>query len=294
MKCSNLYNCVSCNKIYKSYMGFWKHNNKYHKSHDVIEPLKMSTNVNFCQPMSTNVNQCQPNNNQILTKCITNTTSNKIDVLECKFCNKKFNIRQSRWKHEQKCKIKNNENIIIENNKLKHEIELLKNNNNTIINNTINNNVINNNTINIVKFGSENLSDILTDKEMFRITKFVNSAVNESIKTVHFNNNRPEFKNIRIKNLKDKYLEVFNGLKFVTDNKYNNLYELIDNHIYNIQTFITNNKDKFNNSQLINIEKFLKLIENNTKCIVNNIKYNSYYDYKVDDINTLIYNLSKN
>jgi hypothetical protein len=26
----------------------------------------------------------------------------------------------------------------------------------------------------------------------------------------------------------------------------------------------------------------------------NNTKYNSYYDYKVDDINTLIYNLSNN
>ncbi len=36
-----------------------------------------------------------------------------------------------------------------------------------------------------------------------------------------------------------------------------------------------------------------KIIEDDTKCIVNNIKYNSYYDYKVDDINILIYNLSK-
>ena len=62
----------------------------------------------------------------------------------------------------------------------------------------------------------------------------------------------------------------------------------------NIQTFIDNNKNKFNDSQLIRIEKYLKIIEDDAKCIVNNIKYNSYYDYKVDDINTLIYNLSNN
>jgi hypothetical protein len=69
---------------------------------------------------------------------------------------------------------------------------------------------------------------------------------------------------------------------------------LIDNHIYNIQTFINNNKNKFNDSHLIRIENFLQLIEDDAKCIINKIKYNSYYDYKVDDINTLIYNLSSN
>ena len=89
-------------------------------------------------------------------------------------------------------------------------------------------------------------------------------------------------------------MQIFNGNKFIIDKKYNNLYELIDNHIYNIQTFIDNNKNKFNDSQLIRIEKYLKIIEDDAKCTINKIKYDSYYDYKVDDINTLIYNLSNN
>ena len=38
-------------------------------------------------------------------------------------------------------------------------------------------------------------------------------------------------------------MQIFNGNKFIIDKKYNNLYELIDNHIYNIQTFIDNNKN---------------------------------------------------
>jgi hypothetical protein len=47
---------------------------------------------------------------------------------------------------------------------------------------------------------------------------------------------------------------------------------------------------------LIKIENFLRLIEDNAKYVVNKIKYDNYYDFKVDDClrNTLIYNLSKN
>jgi hypothetical protein len=180
-------------------------------------------------------------------------------------------------------------------------IEILKNNNNNQIittnnnnsNNNNNNNTVNN-TINIVKFGTERLSEILSKNEMLKITEFINNSVNESIKRVHFNDKRPEFKNIIIKNLKDKNLKIFDGNKFIIDNKYKNLYELIDNHIYNIQTFINNNKKKFNENHLVRLEKYLQLVENDAKCTINKIKYDSYYDYKVDDINTLIYNLSNN
>ena len=116
---------------------------------------------------------------------------------------------------------------------MKYEIELFKNNNNNnsnqitttnnnqnIITNSNNNNTVNN-TINIIKFGargpkrsshpcgSERLSEILTEAEMMKITKYINLSVNESIKMVHFNNKRPQYKNIRIKNLKDVYLLFF-------------------------------------------------------------------------------------
>ncbi len=92
-----------------------------------------------------------------------------------------------------------------------------------ITTNNNSNNTINN--INIIKFGSERLSEILTEEEMLKITQYINLSINESIKCVHFNDKRPEFKNIRIKNLKNKYLEIYNGNKFITDKKYNNLYD---------------------------------------------------------------------
>ncbi len=49
-------------------------------------------------------------------------------------------------------------------------------------NNSNNNNI--NNTINIVKFGTERLSEILNENEMLKITEFINNSVNESIKRV--------------------------------------------------------------------------------------------------------------
>ena len=282
------YLCEICNKKYITNSGFWKHNNKYHNNIQKNEHQVLSSK-----------NQVLSSKNQVLSS----------KKYKCRYCDKSYDILQSRWFHEQKCKIKydeNNEKLKIENTKLKYEIELFKNNNSNQItttnNNQIttnnnsnnNNNTVNNNTINIIKFGGENLSEILTEAEMMKIIKYINLSVNESIKRVHFNDKRPEFKNIKIKNLKDKHLEIYNGKKFITDKKYNNLYELIDNHIYNIQTFISNNKEKFHDLHLVKIEKFLRLIEEDAKCVINKVKYDSYYDFKVDDINTLIYNLCKN
>jgi hypothetical protein len=306
IKNDKIYNCSSCNKTYKSYMGFWKHNKKYHNNVQNNDINKMSTNGLL---LSTNGLLLSTSGLLLSTSGLLLSTNKKSNVLHCKYCNEIFNIRQTRWKHEQKCQLKNN--IKIENDKLralcaqaetiwsqKYEIELLKkNNNNQIIttnntNNSNNNNI--NNTINIVKFGNERLGDVLSKDEMFKITEYINNSINESIKQVHFNDKRPELKNIMIKNLKDKNIYIFDGQKFIVDNKYRNLYELIDNHIYNIQTFINNNKSNFNENHLMRLEKFLRLVENDAKCTINNTKYNSYYDYKVDDINTLIYNLCKN
>ena len=83
---------------------------------------------------------------------------------QCTFCDKEFNHRQSKFRHEKKCKNKDKkqfgkieeENKIIEN--LKTENEILKNSKNTTIqNNMINNN---NNTVIINAFGKENLAYI--------------------------------------------------------------------------------------------------------------------------------------
>ena len=72
-------------------------------------------------------------------------------------------------------------------------------------NNNINNGSINNGTINIVKFGSEDLSSILSQSEVLKILNRKMSSLEESIKLIHFNDKRPQLKNIYITNLKDQY-----------------------------------------------------------------------------------------
>lgn len=172
--------------------------------------------------------------------------------------------RQSKWKHETKCKIEDNEkNCKIEDNEkdiLMRKIEKLENNvenlmkiindyckidpntfqkinndfNNSNIN--INNGIINNdnkiinNNIKIIKFGSEKLSEILTEKEILNILNNRYLSLEESIKTIHFNKNRPEYQNICITNLKDDLAYVYNGTKFEVVSKVTMLNELIDIH----------------------------------------------------------------
>jgi hypothetical protein len=118
------YLCKICNKNYASASSLWNHNNKFHnnviKNKNKNMSSKCQHNVNLmstpCQP---NVNimskQCEPNINLIC--------NNKINALQCKYCNKLYKFRQSKCRHEQQCKIKDNDNKKIEIDKLKYEIE---------------------------------------------------------------------------------------------------------------------------------------------------------------------------
>ena len=164
--------CKICNKFYKNKSGKWKHDKKYHTE----SPLK---SFNFRQ----NFAKTPPKSRQTPPNIINNM---------CEYCNYKFTRKDSLIKHYDRCKLKNEHTNITQNQitKIKEELkeELKKdiindimknckihpktlqkinkqlinnitNNINNGNNNSINNGVINN--INIVKFGSENIKDIL-------------------------------------------------------------------------------------------------------------------------------------
>ena len=85
---SQIYTCNICNKNYKSKNSLGNHNRKFH-----------------------------PKNKQLSTKNLQKSTPNKLfstnDQLlthkyHCKYCNKGYNINQSKWKHEKTCKTKVN------------------------------------------------------------------------------------------------------------------------------------------------------------------------------------------
>ena len=293
--------CNICNKFYASHSSFCNHNKKFHK---------IESNTNVMIPVT---NVTIPVNHNILEK-----------KYICEFCNKNFATRQSKSEHKIKsCKFKNNNNNTNDKELLKNEINDLKdkinillksnkihpktlqkintqnninnNTNNNIQNNNIQNNNINNinniqnNNINVtyVKFGNENLSEILTEKEMKKILSHVRLSVEESIKMVHFNDNRPQYKNIFITNMKDNLAYIFNGNKFEVKSKDFVLSDLLNNHLGNIESFIDDNNIEEENKNK-HLFKFIREVNGDD---INKDNPN-YKNYKLNNIKQLIYNHS--
>jgi hypothetical protein len=212
------FKCVKCNKCYSSYKSLWNHNKNYHKNETISY---VNTNVNN---VNTNVNNVNTNVNNITNEL---SNENNIKIIKCDYCNTTFTSRQAKHLHIKKyCKIihsNNNNNEIIE---MKNEINELKQfiiqnckihpktlqkinkelvNNNTINNNTINNNTINNNNTLInktfVNFNNSINYNILLPDEIINILNRACKSLEESIKTIHFNDKYPEYKNILITNM---------------------------------------------------------------------------------------------
>lgn len=181
------YSCTLCNKQYKSYHSFWKHNNLFHP-------------------------------NEII---IIERNDNKIRNFNCEKCNKKFRTKQNMLNHTNKsCKIKEPE---IDTKILKKEFDEMKkkldiltksstiNNANTTTNNTTNTNngTINNINITINKVGSENMSELsykdainIFDKKIESLVKFV--------QLLNFNEKIPSNHNFCTTSLDGQYLSVYN------------------------------------------------------------------------------------
>jgi len=104
----NEFKCNICNKIYANKSGIWKHNNKYHKdisksevSNHNLQTKKLETFVSQ-ESVSVSLNNIQKNDN-----------NHKYH--SCDYCGTSYLHRQSKYKHQLKCKNKSIENKKIEN-----------------------------------------------------------------------------------------------------------------------------------------------------------------------------------
>jgi hypothetical protein len=295
------YYCTNCEKYYKTSQSLCNHKRKFHNNSPLtsLETLQNTTNL---PQKPTNLPQKSTNLPQ-------NTTKNK---LECIYCKKILSRYDSLKRHENNCKYKHK--IKEDNTNLKEEIEQLKFTisnilkqskihpktlqkiNKQLINNNTNNGTINN-TINIVKFGSENIKDILNEKEIIHILNQHYSAIEESIKTVHFNNKRPEYKNIYITNLRDNLAYIYNGNNYEAVQKTSVINKLIDDHVYNIEVSLENYKHKLSERSAKVLEKLIEKI-NDEQTKINDYnhdkEYKNFKAFKINEIKLLIYNESKN
>jgi hypothetical protein len=219
-----------------------------------------------------------------------NVMENTNTKLHCKYCKKKFAARQNRWSHEKICKKKNeNKNTdIIKNN--------IVNNNNTqnINNGTINNNT-NNNVTNIIKFGSEDIYNILTKEQKLKIANCRLLALEESIKQTHFNKDKPEYQNVKINNLRSNVAHVYDGENFQVANQYSTIASVIDRHIESIEQILDNKNNGIPVRSAEKIEQLISQLDDEYKKIIDhesNRTFKNYKSYKIDTVKNLIYNES--
>jgi len=218
--------------------------NEYIK-YNISEKIHCQQNVNV---LSTNSKKCQQNVNVL-------STQNK-ELFECDYCNKEFNSRQGRWRHLKSCKekIKDDEDKetllnLVEmlnkqldeqkeqlNKQLEEQREQIKEQNNQI-NELIKKAGINIGTQNIqqniqqnIKILAYNNTDIshLTDNDYLKCLKHSNFCIPHLIEKIHFNPHKPENHNIYISNLKNNYVMIYNGNKWMINDREESIQNLID------------------------------------------------------------------
>jgi hypothetical protein len=247
---------------------------------------------------------------------ITAELSKNIDNCKCQYCKKIFSSKSNVIKHIKygNCKIiqkyENDKKNIFENlinqlsNKHNNEIMELKEQNkqltdivmelkensklnlsNIITNNTINNvknnNIINqqNNNINLIGYGKEDKNKLTSDQYIKILSKGY-SATLEMTELLHFNKDMPEYHNVYISSMKEKYGMIFDGTTWNLISKD----ELVENIYYDKIGIIDEKFEEFYDKLSKSKKDALERWFNDNNCDNKNI------DKIKDKIKLLLYN----
>ena len=222
---------------------------------------------------------------------------------QCKYCNKLYKFRQGLNRHikytckknkdedlkelarllnEKDKQLKDRDNLINElielqnsqYSKLTKQIGKLTNK--LQIKNVVHGNVTNYN-IQLLNYNQTDYSH-LTDHDYVNCIKDCNSCVKSLIQKVHFNEKKPENKNIYISNIKGDYAMIFTGHKWQIVNKQTQIDDLYDYNEVILENWYEEYKDKYPKI----IESFQKYLKNKDEDdVINKVK---------DDILVLLYN----
>ena len=257
------YICKICNKQYSSYQSLWIDNKKFHKC-DSKESKDINKESKDVGKGPTNLNV-------------------EYKTYMCKYCNKKYKHKQTRWTHEKKCLLKN---INMTNNTTNNaNININNNITATNYNNTTNN--ITNNKIIINNIGNENILD-LSKKAVMNLFNQEFISITAVIQLIYFNEDHPENHYFCTTNLDSYYSSVYNTKKQTIDKdrkKY--LFDkILDNSIEKLELLYSHYKQKFTFDKR-------RIIEDNIKNI-NDIKI-AFFNNKLKkelfrQINLLSYN----
>ena len=264
------YCCEICNYYTELRYNFNKHilTNKHIKNEDIqTRTNKKSSNYNHF------TNKTPTKTNIILQKDDT-----ILSAIFCKYCNKKFTHKNSMYRHiKYTCKkskdedlkelvrlmnlqleIKDKEIQTLSNqmNKQNKQIEKLMNKL-QVNTNIIQNNIIQNNNIQLLAY-SKTDTTFLTDNDYISCLKKVTLCVKHLIEKIHFNPSKPQNNNIYISNMRDKYIMVYDGYKWILKNKEQEIENLYENKEMMIEEWLDEEQHKHPKLR----DKFIKYLNN--------------------------------
>jgi hypothetical protein len=193
----------------------------------------------------------------------------------CSKCQKKFIYASGLSRHRLTCKYKSVEpQIIVEMDKLRKEIEQLKNNQQHITNNnnTTNNNIDTQNIININCFRNENM-DYITDKVILQCISKVYGSIPMILERIHFDPEHPENHNVKIPNKKLPHAQIMTDndkWKFVDRN--DTIHSMIDNGYNLLDETFQEKGHVLSNTQQKHFKTFQTKYEDGDKHTIKDIK----------------------
>ncbi len=236
------FECKICNLNYKTKEGFNKHNKKYHPIPSATTPKKY-----LC---------CQ--------------------------CSREFNSRQTKWKHEQNCKLKK-KSLEQKIDEISEKLQILEQKPNNITNNITNNNITNNIQY-VINAPTESTLEHLTFEDQKYILDQNLNSITSLIERVNFNKSAPKNHSYCVTAINDKHASVI-------DEKTNTIVKTNKEDLYGvILTTNLNNLEKIaSNSKFTKEQKevyFDKINYLKKEMYRNNKFIKRYYS----DINLISYN----
>lgn len=294
-----LYSCLKCEFTTHLKSNYTRHlNTKKHKMwskssyasgakgiNDPEKPLLSSTQIHtkphknpdfphkstFCVEISENYGgkkEYSKNQNQ------------KESLYECKSCGKQFKRADSLKRHlsqyckksddiykklylEQKKELEDQkQNLIEERKEFKKHIELLL----TKVGNT---NITNN--IQLNSYGKEDMTHI-SDNMKTQLLASPYKMIPKMIEFVHFNDSKPENKNIILSNMRDNKVKIFSAGKWVYKDKEETLTDLIDGKYFILDNHYNMVSQKIPDYAKESYEKFRDYFDANEKALLSSIK----------------------
>ena len=260
------YICSDCNKLFNNKTKYMKHiNRKFSCKKDDMCSLNESIPNEIIETASNiNTSELTPNTSE-------QTPNTSGSNLMCHYCLKLYSRSDNLYRHMRlNCKIKKQEDnkkkdiyqkLLKENEELKKKLEEVENENKqmktlgkTINNNSKNCNIQNienqNITLNLMAFGREDLEKIDV-KFILEALKRGTSAIPVITECVHFNAKYPEYQNVYITNMNQKYGMIYNGKEWklkdkdtIIEDLYEKKYDFLDENFENIYNELSESQQK--------------------------------------------------